>query len=240
MLLSNGLIMTAIASNLQAVDRIIAQALRDAHRPPGDVTLLAVSKAFPAAAIRQAYQAGQSAFGESYLQEALEKIASLRDLPLQWHYIGPIQSNKTRLIAQHFAWVHSVDRIKAADRLSEQRPKNLPPLNVCIQVNISGEDSKGGVAPDELAALAQEVASLPQLKLRGLMAIPAPTETLAAQREPLARLREMKQALNDQGLALDTLSMGMSHDLQAAILEGATIVRVGSAIFGPRPPSFSE
>ena len=227
--------MTAIASNLQAVDRIIAQALRDAHRQPSDVTLLAVSKAFPAAAIRQAYQASQSAFGESYLQEALEKIASLCDLPLQWHYIGPIQSNKTRLIATHFAWVHSVDRMKAASRLSEQRPKNLPPLNVCIQVNVSGEDSKGGVAPDELAALAQEVARLPRLTLRGLMAIPAPAETLAAQREPLARLREMKQALNDQGLALDTLSMGMSHDLQAAVLEGATIVRVGSAIFGARP-----
>ena len=235
MLLSNGLIMTAIASNLQAVDRIIAQALRNAHRQPGDVTLLAVSKAFPAAAIRQAYQAGQSAFGESYLQEALEKIASLRDLPLQWHYIGPIQSNKTRLIAEYFCWVHSVDRMKAADRLSEQRPENMPPLNVCIQVNISGEDSKGGVAPDQLADLAHAVARLPRLTLRGLMAIPAPAETLAAQREPLARLREMKQALNDQGLALDTLSMGMSHDLQAAVLEGATIVRVGSAIFGARP-----
>ena len=227
--------MTAIASNLQAVDRIIAQALQDAHRQPDEATLLAVSKAFPAAAIRQAYQAGQTAFGESYLQEALEKIVSLRDLPLQWHYIGPVQSNKTRLIAEYFCWVHSVDRLKTAGRLSEQRPENLPPLNVCIQVNISGEDSKGGVAPHQLAPLAHAVASLPRLTLRGLMAIPAPAETLAAQRESFARLREMKQALNGQGLALDTLSMGMSHDLRAAILEGATIVRVGNAIFGARP-----
>lgn len=235
MLLSNGLIMTAIASNLQAVSRIIAQALRDAQRQPDEVTLLAVSKAFPADAIRQAYQAGQTAFGESYLQEALEKIAALRDLPLlHWHYIGPVQSNKTRLIAENFDWVHSVDRLKIADRLSEQRPQNMPPLNVCIQVNVSGEVSKSGVAPEQLSELAHAVHSRPRLKLRGLMAIPAPSETLAAQREPFAQLRSMKEALKNQGLTLDTLSMGMSHDLRAAILEGATIVRVGTAIFGQR------
>lgn len=226
--------MTAIASNLQAVHHAIVQALRAAHRRRDEVDLLAVSKAIPATAIREAYQAGQSAFGESYLQEALDKIETLRDLPLQWHFIGPIQSNKTRAIAEHFSWVHSVDRLKIAERLSAQRPSNLPPLNVCIQVNVSGEDSKSGVAPERLAELAQSMVRLPQLRLRGLMAIPAPVEGLAAQRVPFARLRELMRALNDQGLELDTLSMGMSHDLSAAVLEGATIVRVGTAIFGER------
>ncbi len=231
---NNATIMTAIASNLQAVNRAIAQAARTAQRRAEDVALLAVSKTFPAAAIREAHQAGQRAFGESYVQEALGKIESLRGLQLEWHFIGPIQSNKTRAIAENFAWVHSVDRLKIAERLSAQRPQNLPPLNVCLQVNVSAEGSKGGVTPDEAAGLAQAVARLPHLKLRGLMAIPAPVEGMARQRKPFAQLGELMRQLNAQGLALDTLSMGMSHDLEAAVLEGATIVRVGTAIFGQR------
>ena len=226
--------MTAITSNLQAVNHAITQVVCMAHRRKESIELLAVSKGFSAVAVREAYQAGQRAFGESYIQEALDKIELLRDLPLQWHFIGPVQSNKTRAIATHFAWVHSVDRLKIAERLSAQRPGNLPPLNVCIQVNVSGEDSKSGVAPGGLMELAQAVACLPQLKLRGLMAIPAPVEGLEAQRIPFAKLRELMQQINTQGLALDTLSMGMSHDFSAAILEGATIVRVGTAIFGER------
>lgn len=205
-----------------------------AHRRKESIKLLAVSKGFSAVAVREAYQAGQRAIGESYIQEALDKIGLLPDLPLEWHFIGPIQSNKTRAIATHFAWAHSVDRLKIAERLSAQRPASLPPLNVCIQVNVSEEDSKSGVAPSGLVELAQAVASLPQLKLRGLMAIPAPVEGLEAQRVPFAKLRELMQQINTQGLALDTLSMGMSHDFSAAILEGATIVRVGTAIFGER------
>ena len=226
--------MTAIASNLQAVNNVIAQAVRTAQRHREEIPLLAVSKSFPAAAVREACQAGQRAFGESYLQEALDKIEALHDLPLQWHFIGPIQSNKTRAIAEHFSWVHSVDRLKVAERLSAQRPPNLPPLNVCIQVNVSSEASKGGVVPHDLTQLALAVARLPRLSLRGLMAIPAPAHGLDEQRMPFARLRELSQQLNAQGLALDTLSMGMSDDLEAAILEGATIVRVGTAIFGQR------
>src|SRR5512139_1666041 len=238
--------MTAILSNLQAVRQAIAHAAQQAQREVGGITLLAVSKTFPAAAIREAYAAGQRAFGENYLQEALDKMAELRDLPLEWHFIGPIQSNKTRPIAENFSWVHSVDRLKVAERLSEQRPAHLPPLNVCLQVNVSGEDSKSGVAPQDAPALARAIAALPHLKLRGLMAIPAPAEnlppaeTLAAQRAPLALLRELLQQMNASGpasgpgLDLDTLSMGMSHDLAAAILEGATIVRIGTAIFGKR------
>jgi len=205
-----------------------------AHRRKESIELLAVSKGFSAVAVCEAYQAGQRAFGESYLQEALDKMELLRDLPLQWHFIGPVQSNKTRAVATHFAWVHSVDRLKIAERLSTQRPASLPPLNICLQVNVSGEDSKGGVAPGGLMELAQAVARLPQLRLRGLMAIPAPVEGLDAQRVPFAKLRELMQAINMQGLALDTLSMGMSHDYHAAVLEGATIVRVGTAIFGER------
>lgn len=226
--------MTVIAYNLQAVNRAIAQAARTAHRRAEDVALLAVSKASPPAAVREAYQAGQRAFGESYVQEALGKIEALRDLPLEWHFIGPIQSNKTRAIAENFAWVHGVGRLKTAERLSAQRPQNLPPLNVCMQVNVSGEDSKSGVAPDEVGELARAVARLPQIKLRGLMAIPAPIEGLTAQRKPFAQLRELMLQLNAQGLKLDTLSMGMSHDLEAAVLEGATIVRIGTSIFGQR------
>ena len=226
--------MTAIASNLQAVSNAIAQATRTALRRREDVVLLAVSKTFPATAVRTAYQAGQTAFGESYVQEALDKIEALHDLPLRWHFIGPLQSNKTRVIAEHFSWVHSLDRLKIAERLSAQRPPDLPPLNVCIQVNVSGEDSKGGVTPAGLAQLAQDVARLPRLCLRGLMAIPAPAHGVAEQRLPFARLRELSLQMNAQGLTLDTLSMGMSDDLEAAILEGATIVRVGTAIFGQR------
>ena len=230
----NAQIMTIIASNLQAVNRAIAQAAHKAQRRAEDIVLLAVSKTFPAVAVREAFQAGQRAFGESYLQEALGKMEALCDLPLEWHFIGPVQSNKTRLITENFSWVHGVDRLKIAERLSAQRPQHLPPLNVCIQVNVSGEDSKSGVAPDEVAELAQAVARLPHLRLRGLMAIPTPADGLAEQRKPFARLRELMQQLNVRGLRLDTLSMGMSHDLEAAVLEGATIVRVGTAIFGVR------
>ncbi|MDD5179631.1 MAG: YggS family pyridoxal phosphate-dependent enzyme [Gallionellaceae bacterium] len=226
--------MTVIASNLQAVNRAVAQAARTAQRRAEEVALLAVSKTFPATAVREAFQAGQRAFGESYVQEALGKIGELRDLALEWHFIGPIQSNKTRSIAENFAWVHGVDRLKIAERLSAQRPQNLPPLNVCLQVNVSGEDSKSGVAPAEVTELAQAVARLPHLRLRGLMAIPAPADDLSEQRKPFARLRELMRQLNAQGLELDTLSMGMSHDMEAAVLEGATIVRVGTAIFGER------
>ena len=228
------MIMTTIASNLQAVRNAMAAAAIKASRAPDNIVLLAVSKNFPPEALREAYHAGQTAFGESYVQEALDKITALYGLPLEWHFIGPIQSNKTRAIAENFAWVHGVDRLKIAERLSAQRPQNLPPLNVCLQVNVSGEDSKSGVAPDEVTGLAQAVARLPQLRLRGLMAIPAPNDDIAAQRQPFAQLRELRDQLNRQGLALDTLSMGMSHDFAAAITEGATIVRIGSAIFGAR------
>jgi PLP dependent protein len=226
--------MATIATNLQAVRRDIAQAADMAQRSEQQITLLAVSKTFPVEAIREAHAAGQCAFGESYLQEALDKITALRELPLEWHFIGPIQSNKTRSIAENFSWVHGVDRLKIAERLSAQRPPDLPPLNVCIQVNVSGEHSKSGVAPGEAAQLARQVTQLPHLRLRGLMAIPAQERDITSQRAPFARLRELQQQLNAQGLALDTLSMGMSQDMVAAILEGATIVRVGSAIFGER------
>lgn len=196
--------------------------------------LLAVSKTFPAEAIRAAHAAGQQAFGESYVQEAVAKIEALADLPIEWHFIGPIQSNKTRPIAEHFAWVHSVDRAKIADRLSAARPPQLPDLQICLQVNVSKEHTKSGVAPEQLAALARHVRDLPRLKLRGLMAIPEPTADPARQHEAFRRLRRLLEQLNAEGFALDTLSMGMSDDLEAAIAEGATIVRVGSAIFGAR------
>lgn len=226
--------MTAILSNLQATREAIAQAASAAQRGVADVRLLAVSKTFPAEAVREAYRGGQTAFGENYLQEALEKIEALRDLPLEWHFIGPIQSNKTRAIAENFAWVHSVDRLKIAERLSAQRPAHLPPLNVCLQVNVSGEESKSGVAPAEVMQLAQAVACLPRLRLRGLMTIPAPAHDEAAKRAPFARMRALLEQLKSRGVMLDTLSMGMSHDCTAAIQEGATIVRIGTAIFGAR------
>jgi pyridoxal phosphate enzyme (YggS family) len=226
--------MTAILSNLQATRQAIEQAAKTARRNVTEVRLLAVSKTFPAAAVREAYVGGQIAFGENYLQEALDKIGALRDLPLEWHFIGPIQSNKTRPIAENFAWVHGVDRLKIAERLSEQRPPHLPPLNICLQVNVSGEDSKSGVAPTDVLELAQAVRPLPRLKLRGLMTIPSPVTDEIEQREPFAQMRVLLEQLNSQGMALDTLSMGMSHDFPAAILEGATIVRIGTAIFGSR------
>lgn len=226
--------MNAIISNLQAIRAALNAAAVTAHRPPTSVTLLAVSKTFPESAIRLAYAAGQRAFGENYLQESLNKISALNDLAIEWHFIGPIQSNKTRDIAENFAWVHSVDRLKIAERLSAQRPANLAPLNICLQVNISGETSKSGITPNELPSLAQAVAKLPRLKLRGLMAIPAPSDDLAAQHLPFAQLRKLSEQLIESGLPMDTLSMGMSHDFSAAIAEGATIVRIGTAIFGAR------
>jgi pyridoxal phosphate enzyme (YggS family) len=229
--------MAMIADNVHEVQARIARACAAAGRPVQSVTLLAVGKTFPAAAVRDAYHAGLRRFGENYVQEALEKIAALADLraDVEWHLIGPLQSNKTRAVAEAFDWVHGVDRLKIAQRLSEQRPAALPPLNVCLQVNISGEASKSGLAPREVAPLAAEVARLPRLCLRGLMAIPEPAGDLAAQRVPHRALRELFESLRAGGLPqLDTLSMGMSADLEAAILEGATLVRVGSAIFGAR------
>jgi PLP dependent protein len=230
--------MSTIAQNLQAIGGTIVAALQESGRQPGAVQLLAVSKTFGPEAVLEAVRAGQLAFGENYLQEALDKMAAVAagapGAALAWHFIGPIQSNKTRPIAEHFDWVHTVDRLKIAQRLSEQRPAQLAPLNICLQVNISGEASKSGVAPDEVAALARQVAALPRLQLRGLMAIPEPAAGYQQQRAPFARLRALYQQLRGEGLALDTLSMGMSADLKAAIVEGATIVRVGSAIFGSR------
>lgn len=230
--------MSTIPANLQAVQHSIALAAQNVSRNPHEINLLAVSKTFGPQAVIEAAQAGQTAFGENYLQEALEKMQALRaaapHLKLEWHYIGPIQSNKTRAIAEHFDWVHSVDREKIAQRLSEQRPAHLPPLNICLQVNISGEASKSGVAPADVLRLAQAVRALPNLRLRGLMAIPEPAATFAQQRMPFSRLRELWERLCEHGLETDTLSMGMSADMEAAIAEGATIVRIGTAIFGQR------
>ncbi len=228
--------MASIAVKLQQVRERIAAACATAQRPVQSVTLLAVSKTFGAEAVRDAHAAGQSAFGENYVQEALVKIEALAGLrpALEWHLIGPLQSNKTREVAAAFDWVHSIDRLKIAERLSAQRPPGLPPLQVCLQVNVSGEASKSGVAPADLAALAHAVAALPNLRLRGLMSIPEPAADIAAQRAPHRVLRELLDALRREGLALDTLSMGMSADLEAAIAEGSTMVRVGSAIFGTR------
>ncbi len=233
--------MSSIVTRLQEVKRRIAGASRAAGRDAQSVTLLAVGKTQPAAALRAAYAAGQRHFGENYVQEALAKMDALADLraTMVWHLIGPLQSNKTREVAARFDWVHTVDRLKIAQRLAEQRPAGLPPLQLCLQVNVSGEVSKSGVAPAELQALAHAVAALPaaRVRLRGLMAIPAPAQGFEAQRAPHRALRELASALRAQGLALDTLSIGMSDDLEAAIAEGATLVRIGSAIFGPRPPA---
>ena len=221
-------------SRLHAVQTRIAHAAAEAVRDVAEVRLLAVSKTFDATAVRSLAACGQQEFGENYVQEALDKQAQLADLPLVWHFIGPIQSNKTRAIAEHFSWVHSVDRLKIAERLSAQRPAGLPPLQVCIEVNISGESSKGGVAVAELPELAAAVAALPRLQLRGLMAIPAAVADQDAQRAAFRQVRQAYDALIARGYTLDTLSMGMSADLEAAILEGATIVRVGTALFGER------
>ena len=223
--------MSTIANNIAKVAARIREAAQAAARNPDGVHLLAVSKTQPAAAIRQACQAGLHDFGENYLQEALEKQADLADLPLTWHFIGPIQSNKTKAIAEHFDWVHSVDRLKIAQRLSDQRPESLPPLNICLQVNVSGEASKSGCEPQDVPQLAQAIAALPRLRLRGLMAIPEPTDDPTEQRAAFARLRHLQAELQ---MDLDTLSMGMSQDLEAAIAEGATWVRIGTALFGAR------
>ena len=223
--------MSTIADNIGLVIQRIRAAAAAVQRDASSIHLLAVSKTKPAQAVRDAYAAGLHDFGENYLQEALGKQADLTDLPLSWHFIGPIQSNKTRAIAENFAWVHSVDRLKIAQRLSEQRPADLPPLNICIQVNVSGEASKSGCTPADLPALATAISALPRLKLRGLMAIPEPTEDRAEQDAAFATVRDLQASLN---LQLDTLSMGMSHDLESAIAQGATWVRIGTALFGAR------
>lgn len=228
----------SITSNLQEVWHAVKAATEQAGRDPSSVSILAVSKTFGPEAVIEAAGGGQVAFGENYVQEALDKqqaIQTLRpDLALEWHFIGPIQSNKTRPIAEHFAWAHAVDREKIARRLSEQRPPDLPPLNICLQVNVSGEASKSGISPEDLPALAKVVATLPNLRLRGLMAIPEPAEDFESQRKPFALMRSLQQQLAATGIMTDTLSMGMSADMVAAIAEGATIVRIGTAIFGKR------
>jgi len=231
----------SISENLQLVQHRIANSAQAAGRDPASITLLAVSKTFDVQAVLAAAQAGQRAFGENYVQEAIDKIAATRDmrehnpdLKLEWHFIGPIQSNKTRQIAEHFDWVHSVDRLKIAQRLSEQRPVDMPPLQICLQVNVSGEATKSGLEPDALLELARAVVLLPNIRLRGLMAIPEPTEDVQQQRAAFAKLRFMQNDLQAVGIQTDTLSMGMSADMDAAIAEGATIVRIGTAIFGVR------
>jgi len=226
-----------IADKLARVHERIASACASAGRPVESVTLLVVSKTFGPDAVRAAHSEGECRFGENYVQEGLEKILSLGELRerIEWHLIGPLQSNKTRVVAEHFDWVHTVDRLKLAERLSAQRPAALPPLDICLQVNISGEASKAGLAPRDVAEVALAVASLPRLNLRGLMAIPEPAGDFEIQRRPHRALREVFEALQAEGLPLDTLSMGMSADLEAAIAEGSTLVRVGSAIFGERP-----
>lgn len=231
----------SISENLQLVQHRIANSAQAAGRDPALITLLAVSKTFDVQAVLAAAQAGQRAFGENYVQEAIDKIAATRDmrehnpdLQLEWHFIGPIQSNKTRQIAEHFDWVHSVDRLKIAQRLSEQRPADMPPLQICLQVNVSGEATKSGLEPEALLELARAVVLLPNIRLRGLMAIPEPTEDVQQQRAAFAKLRFMQNDLQAVGIQTDTLSMGMSADMDAAIAEGATIVRIGTAIFGVR------
>jgi len=228
----------SISENLQLVQHRIATSAQAAGRDPTSITLLAVSKTFDAQAVLIAAQAGQRVFGENYVQEAIDKISATRELnpnlQLEWHFIGPIQSNKTRQIAEHFDWVHSVDRLKIAQRLSEQRPADMPPLQICLQVNVSGEETKSGIEPDALLELARGVNTLPNIRLRGLMAIPEPTEDVEQQRAAFAKLRFMQNDLQAVGIPTDTLSMGMSADMDAAIAEGATIVRIGTAIFGGR------
>ncbi len=230
--------MSIISDHLQDIQQRIRSAARKAERDPESIQLLAVSKTQSANAILEAAAAGQRAFGENYEQEAISKILAIRsirpDLKLEWHFIGPIQSNKTRAIAEHFDWVHSVDREKIARRLSEQRPASLPPLNICLQVNISGEISKSGVHPDKLPDLAETVSKMPHLKLRGLMAIPEPSTSPERQREPFGAMKTLFNQLRKAGYEMDTLSMGMSDDMDAAIEEGATTVRIGTAIFGKR------
>jgi len=226
--------MTTISNNFQQVRERVAAACAAAQRPVNDVTLLAVSKTFGPEAVRELHACGQTSFGENYIQEAVEKMALLSDLPLQWHCIGPIQSNKTRLVATHFHWAHTVDRLKIAERLSAQRPEDLPPLQVCLQVNVDGGATKAGVPPGEALALARAVTALPRLQLRGLMSIPEPATDYAAQYALHLRARELFEAMNAEGAGLDTLSLGMSGDLEAAVEAGSTLVRVGTALFGGR------
>lgn len=223
-----------IAANIQQINARIHAFCRQYNRNPDDITLLAVSKTKPAEDIQSAFNAGQHCFGENYLQEALQKIQALHALAIEWHFIGAIQSNKTRELAENFAWVHSVDRLKIARRLSEQRPESMPPLNICLQVNISEETSKSGLMLNELSELVAEVAQLPNITLRGLMAIPAKADTLAAQRATFAQIQQALKMLQKTHPGLDTLSMGMSNDMEAAIAEGSTILRIGTAIFGAR------
>jgi pyridoxal phosphate enzyme (YggS family) len=229
--------MANIENNTTSVQRRLQQAARDAGRNPEDILLLAVSKTRTSAQVKAAVDYGLSSFGENYLQEAIEKIEQLRGLDISWHFIGPLQSNKSRQVAEHFDWVHSVDRLKIAKRLSDQRPTDMPPLNICLQVNIDNEPSKSGLSPQQAVAAACSIAALPNLRLRGLMAIPRPSTEPAEQRQPFAQLRALLAEINsklDNSQKLDTLSMGMSDDLEPAIYEGATIVRVGTDIFGPR------
>lgn len=230
--------MTTISDNLQQVNERLARACALAGRDVQTVALLAVSKTFGPDAVQQALAAGQRAFGENYIQEGVEKILALREARpgavIEWHCIGPIQSNKTRLVAAHFDWVQSVDRLKIAQRLSEQRPAGMAPLQVCLQVNVDGGSTKSGVAPAELSALAEAVAPLPQLRLRGLMCIPEPAADFEAQRAVFLQARALFDGLNARGFGLDTLSMGMSDDLEAAVAAGSTMVRVGRAVFGSR------
>lgn len=230
--------MSLISDNLQAVSADIRAAALASGRDPQQLRLLAVSKTFPADAVIAAAEAGQHCFGENYLQEALEKMQEVQvkkpQLQLEWHFIGPIQSNKTRPIAEHFSWVHSVDREKIAQRLSEQRPAEMPALNICLQVNISGEASKSGVLPEEALALAQKIALLPGLQLRGLMAVPEASHDEQAQRQAFRQLKQLSDTIRAAGITLDTLSMGMSGDMHAAIAEGSTMLRIGTAIFGNR------
>ncbi len=225
---------TSVSANLAQVRKRIELACQAVGRASDTVKLLAVSKTMPAQAVREAHAAGQLAFGENYIQEGVDKIAVLADLPLEWHCIGPIQSNKTKLVAENFAWVHSIDRLKIAERLSAQRPAHLPPLQVCLQVNVDGGSNKSGVAPEDLLALAQAVAKLPHLQLRGIMTIPEPAETEAEARAVHQQAKRLFDHLKTAGLTLDTLSMGMTADLEAAVAEGSTCVRVGTAIFGAR------
>lgn len=226
--------MTTIAQRSQAIMSQVENATVTAGRPTGSVTIIGVSKTHQAPLLREAYSVGLRDFGESYLQEALDKMQQLADLDITWHFIGPIQSNKTRPIAESFRWVHGIDRLKTAQRLSDSRPHHLPALNVCLQVNISEEASKAGCTPDELPALAQEVSALPNLRLRGLMAIPEPTTDIARQRQNFNKLAQLLESLNQKGLTMDVLSMGMSDDFVSAIMEGSTLVRIGTAIFGQR------
>ena len=226
--------MSSIAQSLEKIRNRVTVLERRYARPPGAVRVLAVSKTKPPEAVRAAFQAGQREFGENHVQDALTKLDALAELDLTWHFIGPIQSNKTRVVAARFDWVHSLDREKIARRLNDQRPQDSPALNVCIQVHVSGESSKSGVEPSEVRALADVVSALPRLRLRGLMTLPRPCDDLDRQRLPFAQLRGIQEALIEDGFALDTLSMGMTNDMEAAIAEGATMVRIGTAIFGAR------